>query len=157
MKRNFFAEMTSIESGTAIASQYEVPMSLTLPNFVIALNNVLDYYYKGNITAELNPEWIPSDKPTLVSISYTYIWDLVAKIYELYAVRWYLESVDGKCVIKIGFRNLRIYTSPNSVILHSVPTYRDGRRSITKELLQRNNRQSHGHGKKDIPMDRLIR
>lgn len=103
MKRHFFAEMTSIESGTAIASQYEVPMSLTLPNFVIALNNVLDYYYKGNITAELNPEWIPSDKPTLVSISYTYIWDLVAKIYELYAVRWYLESVDGKCVIKIGF------------------------------------------------------
>lgn len=103
MKRNFFAEMTSIDSGTAIASQYEVPMSLTLPNFVIALNNVLDYYYKGNITAKLNPEWIPSDKPTLVSISYTYIWDLVAKIYELYAVRWYLESVDGKCVIKIGF------------------------------------------------------
>lgn len=103
MKRHFFAEMTSIESGTAIASQYEVPMSLTLPNFVIALNNVLDYYYKGNITAKLNPEWIPSDKPTLVSISYTYIWDLVAKIYELYAVRWYLESVDGKCVIKIGF------------------------------------------------------
>ena len=103
MKRHFFAEMTSIESGTAIASQYEVPMSLTLPNFVIALNNVLDYYYKGNITAELNSEWIPSDKPTLVSISYTYIWDLVAKIYELYAVRWYLESVDGKCVIKIGF------------------------------------------------------
>lgn len=103
MKRNFFAEMTSIESGTAIASQYEVPMSLTLPNFVIALNNVLDYYYKGSITAELNSEWIASDKPTLVSISYTYIWDLVAKIYELYAVRWYLESVDGKCVIKIGF------------------------------------------------------
>lgn len=103
MKRHFFAEMTSIESGTAIASQYEVTMSLTLPNFVIALNNVLDYYYKGNITAELNSEWIPSDKPTLVSISYTYIWDLVAKIYELYAVRWYLESVDGKCVIKIGF------------------------------------------------------
>lgn len=103
MKRNFFAEMTSIESGTAIASQYEVPMSLTLPNFVIELNNVLDYYYKGNITAELNSEWIASDKPTLVSISYTYIWDLVAKIYELYAVRWYLESVDGKCVIKIGF------------------------------------------------------
>lgn len=103
MKRNFFAEMTSIESGTAIASQYEVPMSLTLPNFVIALNNVLDYYYKGSITAELYSGWIPSDKPTLVSISYTYIWDLVAKIYELYAVRWYLESVDGKCVIKIGF------------------------------------------------------
>lgn len=103
MKRNFFAEMTSIESGTAIASQYEVPMSLTLPNFVIALNNVLNYYYKGSITAELYSGWIPSDKPTLVSISYTYIWDLVAKIYELYAVRWYLESVDGKCVIKIGF------------------------------------------------------
>lgn len=103
MKRNFFAEMTSIESGTAIASQYEVPMSLTLPNFVIALNNVLDYYYKGSITAELNPDWVPSGKPTLVSISYTYIWDLVAKIYELYAVRWYLESVDGKCVIKIGY------------------------------------------------------
>lgn len=103
MKRNFFAEMTSIESGTSIASKYEVPMSLTLTNFVIALNNVLDYYYKGSITAELYSGWIPSDKPTLVSISYTYIWDLVAKIYELYAVRWYLESVDGKCVIKIGF------------------------------------------------------
>lgn len=104
MKRNYFAEMTSTESGTAIVSKYEVPLSLSLSDFVLALNKVLNYYYKGSIVAELNPEWISGSEKTTLNISYTYIWDLLTSIYENYAVRWYLKTnEDGVCVIKIGF------------------------------------------------------
>lgn len=104
MKRNYFAEMTSTESGTAIVSKYEVPLSLSLSDFVLALNKVLNYYYKGSIVAELNPEWISGSEKTTLNISYTYIWDLLTSIYENYSVRWYLKTnEDGVCVIKIGF------------------------------------------------------
>lgn len=104
MKRNYFAEMTSTESGTAIVSKYEVPLSLSLSDFVLALNKVLEYYYKGSIIAELNPEWVSGSEKTTLNISYTYIWDLITTIYENYAVRWYLKTnEDGVCVIKIGF------------------------------------------------------
>lgn len=104
MKRNYFAEMTSTESGTAIVSKYEVPLSLSLSDFVLALNKVLNYYYKGSIVAELNPEWISGSEKTTLNISYTYIWDLLTSLYENYAVRWYLKTnEDGVCVIKIGF------------------------------------------------------
>ena len=104
MKRNYFAEMTSTESGTAIVSKYEVPMSLSLSDFVLALNKVLNYYYKGSIVAELNPKLISGSEKTTLNISYTYIWDLLTSLYENYAVRWYLKTnEDGVCVIKIGF------------------------------------------------------
>ena len=49
MKRFFFVEMTSLESGTAIADKYIASVSLDLYDFVTALNNVLDYYYHGKI------------------------------------------------------------------------------------------------------------
>lgn len=104
MKRNYFAEMTSTESGTAIVSKYEVPLSLSLSDFVLALNKVLNYYYKGSIIAEMNPEWVSGSEKTTLNISYTYIWDLLTSLYENYAVRWYLKTnEDGVCVIKIGF------------------------------------------------------
>ena len=41
LKRYFFVEMTSIESGTAIPDKYIASLSLTLPDFITALNRVL--------------------------------------------------------------------------------------------------------------------
>ena len=104
MKRFFFVEMTSLESGTAIADKYIASVSLNLYDFVTALNNVLDYYYNGKIKAEIHKDWIASTEAKVISISYTKIWDLVCKIYELFAVRWQLvTTTDGNCIIKIGY------------------------------------------------------
>lgn len=109
LKRNYFVEITSTESGTAIADKYIAPLGLTLENFIIALNKVLNYYYGGKIRAELYAGWEASEEPVMVSISYTYIWDLLVKVYELYAVRWQIVTdTDGNCVIKFDFPTMEI-------------------------------------------------
>ena len=105
LQRYYFVEMTSIESGTAIADKYNASLGLTLPDFIIALNNVLSYYYGGRIQAVLNPAWEGSDTPSFVEINYTYIWDVLQSIYDIYAVRWTLETGDEQdtYLIKFGY------------------------------------------------------
>ena len=105
LQRYYFVEMASTESGTAIADKYEASLGLTLPNFITALNKVLNYYYDGRITAELNPAWQAAAEPTYFDINYTYIWDVLTKSYEVYACRWVLDAGSGEdtYVIKFGY------------------------------------------------------
>lgn len=105
LQRYFFVEMTSTESGTAIADQYVASVSLTLPDFCALLAKVLNHWYGDTITIDYNSNYAASSEPTGVEISYSYIWDILGKIYDLYAVRWTIEpngSAD-KYVIKIGY------------------------------------------------------
>lgn len=107
MKRYFFVEMTSIESGTAIADKYKASLGLNIENFVTAFNNVLNYYFNGNIEMDLfgSGTGIYSAEPAFFEIDYTHIWDVLQKIYEIYQVRWTItyDSTAEKYVIKVGY------------------------------------------------------
>lgn len=105
LKRYFFAEMTSVSSGTAIADSYVASVSLSLPDFCSLLSKVLYYYFGDRIAVKLAGSGYSSD-PVTVEISYSYIWDVLVKLYELYGVRWDLQSErtsDGseRCIIVI--------------------------------------------------------
>lgn len=104
LKRYFFVTTTNDESGVVVADQYEASMSLNLKDFVAALNNVLSHYFGGKIAAVLNPSWGGSDEAKILDLSYTKVWDVLTSVYDLYAVRWYIETgEDGVCYIKIGY------------------------------------------------------
>ena len=107
MKRYFFVEMTSIESGTAIADKYKASLGLNIENFVTAFNNVLNYYFNGKIEMDLfgSGTGIYSAEPAFFEIDYTHIWDVLQKIYEIYEVRWTItyDSSTEKYVIKVGY------------------------------------------------------
>ena len=104
LKRYFFVTTTNNESGVVVADQYEASMSLNLKDFVTALNNVLSHYFGGKIAAVLNPSWGGSDEAKILDLSYTKVWDVLTSVYDLYAVRWYIETgEDGVCYIKIGY------------------------------------------------------
>ena len=107
MKRYFFVEMTSIESGTAIADKYKASLGLNIENFVTAFNNVLNYYFNGEIEMDLfgSGTGIYSAEPAFFEIDYTHIWDVLQKIYEIYQVRWTItyDSSTEKYVIKVGY------------------------------------------------------
>jgi hypothetical protein len=50
-------------------------------------------------------------EPTTISISYTYIWDLLQKVYEYYGCRWQIdadEDEDGVYVISFGYETEEI-------------------------------------------------
>lgn len=103
LKRYFFVEMASTGSGTAIADKYIADLNVNIEQFKVALQNVLDFYFKGEnrIEVKLYSEGtgIYAEEPQYVQIQYTHIWDVVQKIYDLFGVRW---SIEGR-EIKIGY------------------------------------------------------
>ncbi len=106
LQRYYFVEMASTEAGTAVADKYQASLGLSLPDFVNAFNNVLDYYFNGAIRIVLNPAWVASSEASFVEINYSYLWDVLQKVYEIYGVRWTIEPVTGKSrnyLIKFGY------------------------------------------------------
>jgi hypothetical protein len=131
MKRFYFVELASTNSGTAIADKYIASLGLNLGDFIVAFRNVLDYYFKGAITIDFNPEWQASSTPAYMNISYSYIWDVLQQIYEVYGVRW---AIEGN-TIKVGY--------PTSEISHIFEYgYDKGLLSIERQVQDTNIRNS---------------
>lgn len=104
MRRHYFVEMASTTAGTAIADKYIASLGLNLGDFVTAFNLVLNHYFDGRIIIRLNPEWQYDTEAKFVSISYSYIWDVLQQIHEIYGVRWTLKTnADGVCEILMGY------------------------------------------------------
>lgn len=104
MKRQYFVEMASTSAGTAVADKYIASLGLNLVNFVTAFNLVLNHYFGGRIIIKLNPEWQSDPEAKFVSISYSYIWDVLQQIYDIYGVRWTIKTnAEGVCEILMGY------------------------------------------------------
>jgi len=112
LKRWYFCTMSEKEAGTAIPNQYNASVSLNLKDFCELFGQVLYYNYGDKITIDLNPDLEPNPKPTVVSINNSFIWDVLIKLYELFAVRWQIVPAEGndnrtkdgeRYVIKVGY------------------------------------------------------
>lgn len=105
LKRWFFFTMQPVESGTAVPDKYVADVALNLGDFIDLLSRVTDYYYGEYIRIDLNRDWVFKGESTAVSLSYTTIWDVVKKLYELYGVRWSIgPSGDSRhYVIRVGY------------------------------------------------------
>lgn len=88
LKRWYFFTLQPVETGTAIPDKYIAPVSLNLKDFCALFNQVLEYYFSGDISINLNPEWESNVEPTSIEINNSYLWDILIKFYELYATRW---------------------------------------------------------------------
>lgn len=112
MKRYFFVEMSSTETGTAIADKYVASLGLSLEDFVDAFNKVLNYYFAGKIQMDLfgKGSGLYGTTPAFVEINYSHIWDVLQKIYEIYEVRWIIEynTEQDVYVIKVGYPSAEI-------------------------------------------------
>lgn len=103
LKRYYFVTLQPIESGTAIADKYEASVNLNLHGFCDLFGQVLKHYYGNAIKVDLNPAWVYDSEPTAVEISYSYIWDVLAEVYNLYGVRWYITGSGHSYTIKFGY------------------------------------------------------
>lgn len=99
LKRYYFVELASTQAGTPIADKYIAMLGLSLKDFIIAFQNVLDFYFQGDIEIDLNPQYETTDERAFMNISYSYIWDVLQQIYEVYGVRW--DIVGNK--IRVGY------------------------------------------------------
>lgn len=116
LKQKYFFQYTSTETGTVIPDKWVVPLRLNLKDFCDYLDKVCSYWYGDKITIDFNDPaihvngWEYDPEPTGIDISYSYIWDVLIKVYESYAVRWQIEpnGDSDHYVIKIGYPTTEI-------------------------------------------------
>lgn len=99
LKRHYFVQLAPINAGTAVPDKYIASLGLNVEDFIIAFQDVLDYYYKGAIKVQLNPNVEYSKDRVFFNISYSYIWDVLQEFYKIFGLRWFIE----KDTIKIGY------------------------------------------------------
>lgn len=105
LKRQYFFSVPNLEAGTTVPDKYVTSVSLNLRDFCKLFAMVLAYYYDNKIAVDLYEGWEADPAPVTVEISYTKIWDVLIKFYELYGVRWQIEpngDIDHY-VIKVGY------------------------------------------------------
>jgi len=103
LKRYFFAEMAEVETGTLIIDKYTSSLRLNLTNFVAAFNRVLGYYYNGSIVMSLNPYYQDSGEVKDMSIDYSYIWDVLTNMHDVYNVSWSFYRSGSVTTIRVGY------------------------------------------------------
>lgn len=105
LKRWYFFTLQSYEAGVAVADQYIASVSLNLKNFCDLYGQMLNHYFGDKITIDLNPDWRYAEEPTYIDINYSYLWDVLIKLYELFAVRWEIvpNGDPDHYVIKVGY------------------------------------------------------
>lgn len=112
LKRWMFFTVQPVETGTAVADKYIADVQLNLGDFCDLFGQVLYHYFGDTITIDLNPDWEYKTEQTYISINHSYIWDVLIKLYELFAVRWQIEpnstnnnGVKGgeRYIIKVGY------------------------------------------------------
>ncbi len=118
LKRWYFFTAQAVNAGTVIPGKYIATVSLNLKEFCDLFGQVLSYYYGDSITMDFNDPathadgWDYDPAPATVEISHSYIWDVLIRFYELFAVRWQIEPRSGnnneakggeRYVIKVGY------------------------------------------------------
>ena len=93
MKRYYFMEMTSVGAGVSIADKYEASINLSVSDFVVLFNKVLDYYFGGKIRMNLyrSSQTEYSSEPVFFQINNMFIWEVLQKFFEIYGYRWSLD------------------------------------------------------------------
>jgi len=114
MKRYFFVSLANVQSGTPMVDKYIVPLGVSLPEFAAAFNDILNYYFPdGSIYVHneggslINPNFSDYDpQRKYLEISYTYIWEVLQKTYELYDCPWFIKrDDDGNYAVWFGYPN----------------------------------------------------
>lgn len=115
LKRWPFITIQQIAAGTYLPDEEVASVSLNLKDFCILFGQVLEYYYGNAITIDLNPAWEYDNAATVITISHTKIWNVLAGdngLYKLFGVRWEIKpatdnsnSVKGgeRYVIRVGY------------------------------------------------------
>lgn len=113
LKRWPFVTLQHIAAGTYLPNEEEASIILNLGDFCKLFGQVLEYYYGGKISIDLNTEWEYDSKPTAITISHTKIWNVLTEtLFDKYGVRWEIKAAEDndntteggeKYVIRVGY------------------------------------------------------
>lgn len=104
LKRYFFIELSEVEVGTVIVDKYIASLRLNAQNFIEAFNRVLNYYFDGEFVIQVASGATLDDEVKEVQIEYTYLWDVLPALYDVYGLIWHIESdpANERYIIRVG-------------------------------------------------------
>lgn len=102
LQRFYFFTVQSVGSDTYIPDRYIASVSLTIDDFCELLGRVMNYWFGEAIKVRYVGLSDPEELPALMEISYSYIWDVIGKIYEVYGTRWKIVKEDDSYVLLVG-------------------------------------------------------
>lgn len=129
LKRFNFTTIQQIAAGTYLPDEEVATVSLNLGDFCTLFGQVLEYYYGGKITLDFNDYkknpttgWVYDDTATVVTISHTKIWNVLAGdngLYKLFGVRWEIAAAaDNSNTVKGGERYVIRVGYPTTEVDH---------------------------------------
>lgn len=120
LKRWPFVTIQQIAAGTYLPDEEVATVQLNLKDFCILFGQVLEYYYGGAITIDLNPAWQYKHEATLITISHTKIWNvLIDAFHDKYGVRWEIKAAaDNSNTVKGGERYVIRVGYPTTEVDH---------------------------------------
>lgn len=102
LKRYFFVELSEVETGTMIVDKYVASLRVNAYNFIAAFNRVLQYYFGNLFTIEVAAGATLDPEVKDVELDYTYLWEAVGKLYDVYGLVWKLGERNGRYYITVG-------------------------------------------------------
>ena len=103
LKRYFFIELSEVDQGTVIVDKYIASVRLNAQNFIELFNRVLAYYFGANrFVIRVDQSATLSDEVKEVQIEYTYLWDVLPALYDVYGLIWSLSEENGVYYITAG-------------------------------------------------------
>lgn len=120
LKRWPFVTIQQIAAGTYLPDEEVATVSLNLGNFCELFGQVLEHYYGGKITIDLNPAWQYDKTATVITISHTKIWNvLIDAFYNKFGVRWEIKpAADNSNTVKGGERYVIRVGYPTTEVDH---------------------------------------
>lgn len=105
LKHLFFVELAEVATNTLIINKFVCPLRLKAEDFIVAFNGVLKYYFGNAFSMELDPQAeLPEEALQVqdIDINYTYLWEALANIYNVYKLVWRIAKVQGGFKIIVG-------------------------------------------------------
>lgn len=120
LKRWPFVTIQQIAAGTYLPDEEVATVSLNLGDLCKLFGQVLEYYYGGAITIDLNPAWQYDKTATVITISHTKIWNvLIDAFHDKYGVRWEIKpAADNSNTVKGGERYVIRVGYPTTEVDH---------------------------------------
>lgn len=120
LKRWPFVTIQQIAAWTYLPDEEVSTVQLNLGDFCTLFGQVLEYYYGGAITINLNPAWQYKQEATIITISHTKIWNvLIDALHDKYGVRWEIKAAsDNSNTVKGGERYVIRVGYPATAVSH---------------------------------------
>lgn len=107
LKRKMVKNLASTGVDKFISQGLVFTLYADLDLFAILIGNNLKNSFGSRWVVDVNPA-LNQDTFIELSISNTYIWDLLLKTYEYYGVRWTIENIENVMHIRIGYETKEI-------------------------------------------------